>query len=70
MSTTAHQTWVRRASCYFTDSAEAGYTYRVSPALGTVWCVSRQAYGTDTWEPVGSHTSLAKAKAAALAVTA
>lgn len=66
MSTTAHQTWVRRAGRYFTD-AVPGFTYRLAPALGTVWVVSRQAHGTDTWESVGSYSGLAKAKAATLA---
>jgi hypothetical protein len=66
VSTTAHQTWVRRAGRYFTD-AVPGYTYRIVPALGTAWAVSRQAYGTDAWEPVASYSSLAKAKAATLA---
>ena len=65
MATTAHQTWVRRAGLYFTD-AVPGFTYRVSPALGTVWCVARQAHGTDGWEPVASYSSLVKAKAAVL----
>lgn len=67
MSTTAHQTWVRRAGVYFTDTVP-GFTHRVSPGLGTVWFVYRKAYGQSTdWEHVSSHTTLAKAKAAALA---
>lgn len=66
MSTTARQTWVRRAGRYFTD-AVPGYTYRLVPALGDFWVVSRQAYGTDTWEQVASYPGLAKAKAAVIA---
>jgi len=67
MSTTARQTWVRRAGRYFTDSVP-GHTHRVSPALGTVWAVHRLAYGEgNDWEFVSSHSSLAQAKAAALA---
>jgi hypothetical protein len=66
MSTTAHQTWIRRAGQYFTDVVP-GYTYRLSPALGTVWVVYRQGYGTSTWEQCASYSNLAQAKKAVLA---
>lgn len=66
MSTTAHQTWVRRAGRYFTDSIDR-HTHRVSPVLGTpYWEVHRNRYGTSEWTRIGMFPTLAQAKRAAL----
>lgn len=66
MSTTASQTWVRRAGRYFTDTVP-GFTYRISPALGTAWAVSRCADGQEgVWESYRCYSSLAQAKKAVL----
>jgi hypothetical protein len=67
MSTTRHQTWVRRAGRYFTDQVP-GYTYRVSPGLGlgTTWEVARRAYRTEDWVTVQLCRTLVQAKTAAL----
>ena len=69
MSTTAHQTWVRRAGVYFTD-AVPGFTHRVRPDRSSQdWLVERLPNGAQpwSWEHIGSYPSAAKAKAAALA---